>query len=110
MELWDRVCRWLELDQEEEAIAGHCVEPEVVVISKPRKVRSPVSFSPDSWIHGKGQSWLRQALRDIDTEPERGQTRVKTQQSPDSGISLSFDEDDWGSKKKSLRVKGRKSV
>lgn len=103
-ELWNRTCRWLELDKDDDddaAIHIQCVEPAVPAISKPKEPRSPVVFSPDRWVHDKRQRWIREALCRLDVGKERG-----SRQGLDSGVSLSFDEaGTGGSKKKPLHKK-----
>lgn len=107
-ELWNRTCRWLGLDEDEDTISPQCVEPavpEVSILATPRESTSPVVFSPDSWVHDKRQRWIRDALCGLDS----GGKRERSRQGCDSGVSLSFDEaGSSDSKKKLLHKKERR--
>lgn len=111
--MWHRTCWWLGLEkgreQGQDTTRDQHVVPEV--LPKQQDSQSPVAFSPDCWILQQG--WLCEALRDMDKDQVQGPVQGASSQAPDSGVSVSFEEDEevveCGSRRsKSVPANGRK--
>lgn len=91
------MCQWLALDKDQEPKAFEDQHDEPEVVPKQRGLQSPVVFSSESWIHQ--QSWLCEALRRMGTEQARDPVKEASCEPPDSGVSVTFDEEAKGGRR-----------